>query len=331
VIGVEVANGRPVLPPKGIDPESVESMQKELLRLGHQAIQPAFHALSASYTVDGLTVFVVWAPGGETRPYKCRVSLGQDEKEWAWYIRRGSSTVRAQRADERELLGLAATVPFDDRSNTSASVEDLSRRLIGEFLDEVGSELASKAPSLPMNALGRQMNVVGGSSEAPFPKNVGLLFFNDEPHRFFPATQIDVVYFPDGAGGDRFEEKVFQGPLGQITRDAIDYVARSYLRETVVKHADRSEAERFWNFPRVAIEEAIVNAIYHRSYEEREPVEVRISPQDLVVLSFPGPDRSVRMEDLRSGLAVTASRRRYSRGRWARSLGTPSTTLRPAT
>ena len=135
-----------------------------------------------------------------------------------------------------------------------------------------------------------------------------MLFFNDEPHRFFPATQIDVVYFPDGAGGDRFEEKVFQGPLGQITRDAIDYVARSYLRETVVKYADRSEAERFWNFPRVAIEEAIVNATYHRSYEEREPVEVRISPQDLVVLSFPGPDRSVRMEDLRSGLAVS---RRY--------------------
>jgi ATP-dependent DNA helicase RecG len=56
---------------------------------------------------------------------------------------------------------------------------------------------------------------------------VGLPFFNDAPHRFFPATQIDVVYFPEGAGGDRFEEKVFQGPLGRITRDAIDYVARS--------------------------------------------------------------------------------------------------------
>jgi len=110
------------------------------------------------------------------------------------------------------------------------------------------------------------------------------------------------------SGGDRFEEKVFQGPLGRITRDAIDYVARSYLTETVVKHADRSEAERFWNFPRVATEEAIVNAVYHRSYEEREPVEVRISPEDFVVLSFPGPDRSVSMEDLRAGRAVS---RRY--------------------
>ena len=40
----------------------------------------------------------------------------------------------------------------------------------------------------------------------------------------------------------------------------------------------------------------------------REPVEVRISAEDLVVLSFPGPDRSIKMEDLRAGRAVS---RRY--------------------
>ncbi len=48
--------------------------------------------------------------------------------------------------------------------------------------------------------------------------------------------------------------------------------------------------------------------MYHRSYEIREPIEVRITPEDLVVLSFPGPDRSIRMEDLRVGKAVC---RRY--------------------
>ena len=45
-----------------------------------------------------------------------------------------------------------------------------------------------------------------------------------------------------------------------------------------------------------------------QGYEEREPIEVRITPDDLVVLSFPGPDRSIRMEDLRVGKAVS---RRY--------------------
>ena len=179
---------------------------------------------------------------------------------------------------------------------------------MAEFLREVESDLADKAASLSTEALGRQMNVVGGPSEAVLPKNVGLLFFNEEPYRFFPATQIDMVWFPEGASGDRFDEKSFKGPLARITREALDYIQRNYLRETVIKHPDRAEAERFWNFPYAAVEEAVVNAVYHRSYEEREPIEVRITTDDLVVLSFPGPDRSVRMEDLRVGKAVT---RRY--------------------
>ena len=46
--------------------------------------------------------------------------------------------------------------------------------------------------------------------------SIGLLFFNDRPHDFFPATQIDVVWCPDGPGGDPFEEKAFRGSLSII-------------------------------------------------------------------------------------------------------------------
>ena len=266
-----------------------------------------FHNLGGVYDVEGRTILVLWAPGGETRPYKARVDLARGGTEWAYYIRRHSSTVRARGADERELLSLVATVPFDDRYHQSSSLEDLSDRLIERFLRDVGSDLAVET-GLSTEALGRRMNIVGGPAEACFPKNVGLLFFNDEPHRFFPATQIDVVWFPDGPGGDRFEEKEFRGPLSVILREAIDFIARNYLKETVVKHPHRTEAERFWNFPLAAIEEALVNAIYHRSYEEREPVEVRITPQELTILSFPGADRSIRIEDLQTGRAIS---RRY--------------------
>lgn len=133
-------------------------------------------------------------------------------------------------------------------------------------------------------------------------------FFNDTPERFFPGVQIDVLWFPEGAGGDRFDEKIFKGPLARMTREALSYIQRNYLRETVIKHPDRAEATRVWNFPYAAIEEALVNAVYHRSYEEREPIEVRISHDELVILSFPGPDRSIRLEDFQAGRAVS---RRY--------------------
>ena len=187
------------------------------------------------------------------------------------------------------------------------SLDDLSPRLIQQFLRAVGSDLALES-GLSTETLGRRMNIVGGPAEACFPKNVGLLFFNEAPHRFFPTTQIDVVWFPDGPGGDRFEEKEFRGPLAVILREAIEFIDRNYLKETVIKHPHRPEAERFWNFPLAAIEEALVNAIYHRSYDEREPVEVRITPQELTILSYPGADRSIRMEDLQIGRAIS---RRY--------------------
>ena len=308
VLGVGERDGAPLLPPEGLAKGAIDRIQKDLLNLGNNSIQPPYHAVVEPYTIDGRHILVLWARGGQTRPYKARVSLAKSTSEMGYYIRKGSSTTRARNAEERELFSLSATVPFDDRVNQHASLEDLSRELIVEFLSEIGSDLARPARRMSLEALGRQLGIVSGPREAPLLVNVGLLFFNENPERFFPATQIDVVWFPEGAGGDVFEEKIFKGPLARMTREALEYIRRNYISETVIKHRDRAEATRVENFPYGAIEEALVNAVYHRSYEEREPVEVRISPTELVVLSYPGPDRSIRRKDLERGRAAA---RRY--------------------
>jgi ATP-dependent DNA helicase RecG len=308
VVGVAEQDGQPAMPPTGVAPAALNAIQKEILNLGHSAMQPQYHPIVVPEVLGGRPILILWAPGGPTRPYKAKLGLGKDCKDWGYFIRKGSCTVRAKGADETELLSLAATVPFDDQINQRAALEDLSRELIVAFLREVRSPLAGPAKKLSMADLGRQMNIVDGPKEAIFPKNVGLLFFNPEPHRFFPATQIDVVWFPEGAGGDKFTEKVFQGPLGRMTREALDYIRRNYISETVIKHPDRAEATRVENFPYAAIEEAVANAVYHRGYDVREPIEVRIGRDELVVLSYPGPDRSVRLDELRSGRALP---RRY--------------------
>ena len=308
VIGIDEQDGRPVLPPAGIDPGKLDAIQKEMLELGKNAIRPAYVPQIVPYEIDGKHVLVLWVPGGQTRPYRARKSLAKNKPEMVGYIRQGSSTVQARGADERELFALAADVPFDDRVNQEATVEDLSKALIVGYLDEVGSGLATEAGRLTTLELARQMQLVEGPDEAVFPRNIGLMLFSDDPRRFFPCAQIDVVWFPDGPGGDTFTEKTFVGPLHRMVRDALDYIERLYLNETVIKHPDRAEATRVSNFPFDAIEEALVNAVYHRSYEIREPVEVRIGHEDLVVLSYPGPDRSVKLARLREGRALS---RRY--------------------
>jgi len=304
LIGIQEENGRPVLPPVGIDVAQIDAIQKELLHLGFNAIAPYYHPIAVPVEIEGRHVLVLWALGGPTRPYKAKISLGKDSKDYAYYIRKGSSTIRAKGADETELMSLAATIPHDDRVNQQAKVENLSRELMQEYLQQVGSDLAGQAPNLSLVELGRQMGVVGGPEEAPFPLNVGLMMFNPEPWRFFPVMQIDVVWFPkEGPGGNKFSEKIFKGPIPRMTRDALDYIKRNLITETVIKHHGRAESTRVENFPYDAIEEAVVNAVYHRGYDTREPIEIRLEHTELMVISYPGPDRSVRLEQLRAGRA----------------------------
>ncbi len=321
VIGQECdGSAKPVFPPRGLDDTEIERIQQDLQTYCN-LFQPPYFPLLSVARIENRKVLVLWAPGGQNRPYKAPRAVTASRKEYRYYIRRYSSTVEAKGRDEHELISLTASVPFDDRLHPTAKVGELSTRLITSFLEAVGSRLVQDVQQLPLEAIGRQMNIVGGPGEGPRPKNVGLLFFHPEPQQFFPVTQIDIVWFPDGAGGDRFEEKIFTGPLDRITRDALSFIQRNYLREIVLKSSQRPEADRVWNFPFQAVEEAVVNAVYHRSYEIREPIEVRIDPEAASILSFPGPDRSIRLQDLAQGKAVTRRYRNRRIGEFLKELG----------
>lgn len=307
IFGVTEVDGRPQLPPKGLTPAQADQAQRKLLELGHQ-LQPNYHPICEPIEYQGKLVLVVWVPGGEMRPFKAPRSLAKGRKEMAYYIRLHANTIEAKGELEQELISLANRVPFDDRQNLKASPSDLKPGLIRSFLTEVGSDLAKEAFDLEIEELGRRLQIVRGPVENPRALNVGLMFFTSDPREWFPQTQIDIVHMPQGPGGDTLIEKTFTGPLSSMLRDALAYLRNQFVTEYVRKHADREAAERYFNLPYAALEEAIANAVYHRSYEEREPIEVRITPDEVTVLSFPGPDRSISMDDLRAGRAVA---RRY--------------------
>ena len=62
----------------------------------------------------------------------------------------------------------------------------------------------------------------------------------------------------------------------------------------------------------MAIEEALANAIYHRNYELLDPIEVRILPLALEIISFNGVDPSLKQSDFDKGI-VRARRDRNRR------------------
>ena len=63
-----------------------------------------------------------------------------------------------------------------------------------------------------------------GTPEYMKPLNVGLMFFNDEPQKFFPYSQIEVVDLRNGPEGDDMTERIFKGPIDSMIKSALTFI-----------------------------------------------------------------------------------------------------------
>lgn len=289
ILGVEEQNGIANLPPLGIAPEQLDMIQKKLIELSFK-IAPYYVPFSHPYVIENKHILVIWAPAGDMRPYKVPVCLSEKSTEKAWYIRRGSKTVKVKEGseDERRLIELTNRIPFDDRINHEAGIADLDLKLIQAYLRQVKSALYEESSKISFKDLCTQMKIVKGPAENIKPTNSGLLLFNENPDTFFEGARIDVVIHK-GTVGKNYTEKVFKGPVHYQIRDVLDFFKSNIIEEVVSKSEKKAEAVRFFNYPIQAIEEAIVNALYHKSYERPNPVEIQIQNDKIEILSFPGP------------------------------------------
>lgn len=296
VIGAEEKDGKVVRPVKGIDPNSVDKIQKELLKYC-KYLKPVYLPQTEPVFFEGKMLLLVWCPGGYERPYACPKAPDSKNSEKIYYIRKLSSTIEATDIDVKELMSLTHNIPFDDRINPKAEMKDLKYPIIKNYLQNVGSSLLDDIDNLDTDQLARNLRIADGPSEYYKPLNVGLLFFNDHPEMFFPYSQIEVVNIPDPTG-QGMEERTFTGPIDEQLQNALNYIKNNVIAEKIFKVIGQAEAIRVKNYSYEAIEEFLSNAIYHKSYQIHEPVTVRIEADKIEITSTPGPDRSISDDDI---------------------------------
>ena len=315
IVGVEEENGRAKRPICGLDINELDRIQKSIISYNNLII-PYYQPRIVIEEVDGKNVMVIWVTAGDRRPYKVPDRVTAKHKEYNYYIRYNSSSIVAKGDYEMELLSLANRVPFDDRGNMNARIEDVSLLLIRDFLTQTGSRLVEQIESNSIVQILRQMDLIEGPNENLRIKNIALMLFSYHPEKFFPGTQVDIVVYPKGkeTDPDNFVEiEPIKGPIHQIIQRTLDYIKTMVIRQKITKVPNKAEADRTYNYPYQALEEIIVNALYHRSYQEREPVEISIMPEQIEIISYSGADRSIRLEDLRAGRRIHARRYRNRR------------------
>ena len=314
VVGVDTDDdtGMAIRPVEGVPVEKIDGILQEMVGYNNK-MSPYYIPRTSVEEVDGKLVLVIWCPAGINRPYSVpeNVTAKSGSKEY-FYIRSGTSSIIAKGEVLNELRELASRIPFDERGNPDIKLEDISTLLLREYLVKVGSKLANELWSRPITDILDQMNLFTGPQEQRWLKNVAAMMFCETPEKYFPYTQVDVVMFPEGKlkNPHNFTEKIFKGSVPQLIKQTMDFLRTTILYETVQKVPDRAEANRFWSYPYEALEEAVVNSLYHRDYSQHEPVEITIEPDGIDILNCPGPDRSISMESIVKGDILKSRRYR---------------------
>ena len=315
LVGVEEEGGIAKRPVKGLTENEIDRIMKAMV--GYDAkISPTYLTKVSPEEVDGKTILAIWVPAGVNRPYSVMESVVAKKSEPKFYVRSKSSTIEAKGEILDEVRELANRIPFDERGNASARVEDVSSVLVYEHLKKIGSKLARDFTTRPLLDILDEMDLLTGPTENRQIKNCAIMMFCEHPERFFPVTQVDIVLFPEGRIDNpdlMIEVPKIVGPIPQIINDTLSYLRTNVIKKKIIKPTDTEKSDKIFNYPYQAFEEAVVNALYHRDYQEREPVEITVEPTQVNILSYAGPDRSISAEAIKAARVLKARRYRNRR------------------
>ena len=310
LVGVEEENGIARRPVKGISDTEIDRILKDMV--GYDAkLSPSYICKVSPEEVDGKTILVIWVPAGINRPYSVMESVVAKKSVPKFYIRSKSSTIEAKGEILDEVRELANRVPFDERGNDSISIDDISGVRVYEHLKAIGSKLTDEFGRKSLPEILDEMDLLVGPVENRQIKNVAAMMFCDHPEKFFPVTQVDIVHFPEGSIENpdvMIEAPKIVGPVPKMINETLSYLRTNVIKQRISKPSDNEKSVKIFNYPYQAFEEAVVNALYHRDYMEREPVEITIEPTHIDILSYAGPDRSISAEAIREARKLKARR-----------------------
>lgn len=304
VLGIEANNGRPVLPPIGIDENRLDEIQQKLFEYCNQ-IEPRYVPVVEIVQHGDKSLVYIWCSGGDSGPYKAPVDVlaKKGNKRFEHWIKPMSVVTAAKQTELFDLFSKFSRVTLDERICQDASVGDINERWVNEFLSDSDSSLKSQMATMSLKDKLLSLQAAVETDAGLAIRNIGMLMFCDEPQRFLRYAQVELIQFHsiEAEGSDDFTEKYFYGPAQNQVREALRYINSIMITQKVVKHSDRPEATRFYDYPFEAIEEALVNAVLHKSYAVTEPVEIRIYLDRVIIINYPGPEHGINMEKLALG------------------------------
>ena len=136
-----------------------------------------------------------------------------------------------------ELYDKFNSVPFDDRINRKARIDDIRRGYIEDFIRKSNSSLINELNNCTLEDLLIAQEVADETDTELDIRNIGVLMFTEHPEKLIPGAYIELIRFntKDAEASDDFIEKTFTGPIWKQVMDALDYIKNTVIEQKVEK------------------------------------------------------------------------------------------------
>lgn len=206
-------------------------------------------------TYQGREFVVVTCPRGPYPPYFVR---GEPRP----YMRVGSSNRVATHAEIRHLYLLSGEVSYETLPCRGATLTELSPALIARYRERRSRHTAG-ALDLSDEELLRNLGCVVEEEGRLLPTNAGVLLFCEDSYRFLRQNEITCAQFKGTDMLRTIDRKDLQGALPDLVVAAEQFLYR-HIR--IGHEVIGFEGIDYWEYPREAMREAMINAVIHRDY-----------------------------------------------------------------
>ncbi len=241
-------------------------------------------ALSIRCVKHRAGVLEIQVPEGPDKPYRCQEGF---------FLRIGPNSQKLRRDEIVQIALQTGKQRFDEQWNEHF---EFPRDFSGERLDRFVQLIERPIKARPSDVL-ISLGLAEEKKKKLTVTNCAALFFAKEPQKFFPESYITCVRY---RGLDRFsiiDKQDFYGSPIDVIDQTLHFLQRHISGEKIVEGF--AQHREVFEYPLVAIREAVVNAVAHRDYfYDGSHIYVHLFSDRLEIENPGGLFRGMTLEEL---------------------------------
>jgi len=213
---------------------------------------PSIEPLISTIKVHHKNVLKITISEGSDKPYQCSAGV---------FLRIGPNTQKLKIREVKELLNKNSSF-FDGRLNRELTVK---RGLVSQTFKDY-CRLANIQAAPNVQPILENLLAAGkvSTDNQLYLTNAGVLLFSQSPRKFIPESYLTAVRYN---GVDKFsvnDRQEFSGDLLSQIEGGLQFVKRHISVTYEIGRA--AKREELYQYPLVAVREALINALVHRDY-----------------------------------------------------------------